>query len=254
MSFIRRLIIIFSTLIKINILKSVYFNFKVLPYKQAVKLPFHFYGKTDLDDISGEFVILNSKLYFGMISFGGKHEIAVKSNKPNRIYNKGKIVFNGSGKFGMGNNVVVLENGILTIGYNFAIGSETKIICFRNISLGNNILVSWECQFFDSDFHFIKLKDNLIKDNCGELIIEDNVWVGSKVTLLKNTYLSKSSIIGSNSVCSGNYKEKHGDSILLAGIPAVFLKKDVSYVVDKSIERKLRNHFKINQNIDLYLN
>jgi transcription-repair coupling factor (superfamily II helicase) len=38
--------------VRLNLRSTIYFNFKVLPFHQAVKLPFHFFGKTDFADLS----------------------------------------------------------------------------------------------------------------------------------------------------------------------------------------------------------
>ena len=180
---IKRVLIILYNLLKLsfklNLLKTFYFNFKVLPIKQAIKIPFHFYGKVSLVNLKGEFVIKSNKISFGMIVFGGNHEVVITSNVPTRIYNTGRIEFEGKAVFARGNNIMVWNNGHLVFGDNFSIGSESKVICFREIVFKKNVLISWESQFLDTDFHFI-ISNEIIKDNCGSLLIEDNSWIGSR--------------------------------------------------------------------------
>ncbi|MBK8600721.1 MAG: acyltransferase [Flavobacterium sp.] len=249
---LNRLSIIFLNVlklsVKLNLWSTIYFNFKVLPFHQAVKLPFHFFGKTDFADLSGKFIIQAKEVHFGMIVFGGKHEVVISSNVPTRIFNSGIIEFNSNVKFARGINVMVWNNGVLSIGDNFSIGSLSRIICFRKMSFGNDVLIAWECQFFDTDFHFIQEKDQSIKDNCGTVMVEDETWIGARSTILKNTTIPKNSIVGANSICSGNYREKNGEGILLAGIPAKVVKTDVSYIIDKKQEQELFAHFSKNQN------
>ena len=228
--------------LKINIIKTLYFNFKVLPFNQAKKLPIHIYGKVIFENITGEFKIISNKICTGMIVFGGNHEIVVSSIVPTRIYNSGKICFEGKALFGKGINIMVWKYGKLSIGENFSIGSDSRIICFREINFMRNVLISWETQFFDTDFHFIKY-DDIIKDNCGKIFIEDNVWIGSRTSVLKNSILPINCIVASNSVCSGDYKEKYGDSFILAGIPAKQIKHNVSYIKDKREEMRLFEFF-----------
>jgi acetyltransferase-like isoleucine patch superfamily enzyme len=232
---------------KTNTLKTIYFNFKVLPFTQAIKFPIHIYGKVEFANIRGNFIIASDSIKFGMIVFGGKHEIVISSNIPTRIYNTGKIIFNGEAKFARGINIMVWKNGELIIGNNFSLGSLSRIICFRKIRIGNNVLMSWEVQIVDTDFHFIVL-DDIVSDNCGEVLISDNVWIGSRCSVLKKTILPENTIVGSDSLCSGNYLEKYGDSILLVGSPAKMLKKNISYLKDKKKEMELLNYFNLNKN------
>lgn len=249
---LNRLSVIFMNVLKLsvrlNLRSTIYFNFKVLPFHQAVKLPFHFFGKTDFADLSGKFVIEVEEVHFGMIVFGGKHEVVISSPVPTRIFNSGLIEFKSNAKFARGVNVMVWNNGVLSIGDNFSMGSLSRIICFRKMSFGNDVLIAWECQFFDTDFHFIKEKNQSIRDNCGTVTVEDATWIGARASILKNTTIPKNSIVGANSLCSGNYLEKNGEGILLAGIPAKVVKTDVSYIVDKKQEQELFAHFSKNQN------
>lgn len=233
--------------LKINFFKTLYFNFKVFPFNKAIKLPVHFYGKTEFANLKGVFIIDRETIKFGMIVFGGKHEVVVSSNVPTRIYNTGKITFKGEAKFARGINIMVWKNGELSFGTNFSIGSLSRIICFRKIHFHDNVLISWEVQVFDTDFHFI-VSDDIISDNTGEVLVFENVWIGSRCSILKSTILPKNSIVGSNSLCSGNYLEKYGESVLLAGLPAKMLKNNVFYLKDKKEEMKLLEYFNKNRN------
>ena len=255
---LKRILIIFWNVIQLafksNLWSTIYFNFKVLPFNQAIKFPFHFYGKTDFVNLSGKFEIQTKEIHFGMIVFGGKHEVVVSSNVPTRIYNSGTIICRSNAIFARGINLMVWNDGTLEFGNHFSIGSLSNIICFRKISFGNHVLISWECQFFDTDFHFIVQNENTVKDNCGEVTIEDATWIGARATILKNTILAKKTIVGANSVCSGNYKEKHGEGILIAGVPAKFIKGEVAYLTNKKRELELFDYFSKHQNQEIHWN
>lgn len=238
---------VLTVLLKVNTFKTLYFNFKVLPFRQAIKFPIHFYGKVDFANITGDFIIDAKDIKFGMIVFGGKHEVVISSNVPTRIFNSGKITFQGTAIFARGINVMVWKYGELQIGTNFSIGSLSRIICFRKISFEKNVLISWEVQIYDTDFHFI-IADDMVSDNCGEVLISENVWLASRCTILKNTIVPKNAIVGAESLCSGNYLEKYGESILLVGVPAKLLKSNISYLKDKRKEMELFNYFNANRN------
>lgn len=246
MNHLLRIYNLLKVLLKLNLVKTIYFNFNYLPFIQAKKLPVYFYGETKLEIYNGEFIIKSSKISSGMIVFGGRHEMVIKPLGRTRIFNTGKIIFNGNIKFGIGVNIMVREPGMLSFGNNVAIGSMCNIISFREIHFGNNILVSWDCQFFDTDFHFIKNVDNQVKDNTSNVIIEDNVWIGTKVLVLKNTLIGRNSIIGSGSLCNKNYVKLFGENVLLAGNPINCFKQNIEYIKDKKTEMKLWKYFSEN--------
>lgn len=242
-----RIRLIVRVLVKLNLFKTLYFNFKVLPFHQALKLPFHFYGRVDFAKLTGTFSI-GTEVQFGMIIFGGKHEVVINPQNPTRIHNSGHIHFDGRAVFAKGVNIMVWENGRLTFGNNLLMGSLNRIIVFREMRFGHDVLISWECQFFDTDFHFFENEFHEIKDNCSPVSIADKVWIGARSTILKGTSIGENSIVAANSLCSGNYKEKFGDGVVLGGSPVQCLKKGVKYVVNKRHERELFRYFMQNPN------
>lgn len=244
---------VFVTSLRLNLIKTLYFNFKVLPLRQAVKLPVHFYGKVDFANLSGRFTI-DSSIHFGMVVFGGQHEVVITSNLPTRIYNSGTITFENRAVFARGINIMVWDNGNLHFGNNLQMGSLCRIIVFKNMRFKPDVLVSWECQFFDTDFHFIETADKQIEDNCAAVLIGESTWIGARATILKGTTIVKDSIIAANALCSGNYEKKYNGSVLLAGVPAKAIKHDVRYVKDKNREIELFKHFANDQNTTVTCN
>ncbi len=64
----------------------------------------------------------------------------------------GIINFNGRRNIGHGSKISVGKDGILTFGQNFNITAESSIVCYNNISFGNNCLLSWDILIMDTDF------------------------------------------------------------------------------------------------------
>ena len=231
---------VLKILFKVNIIKTVYFNFKCLPLKQSLKLPFHFYGSTNFESLEGKIILNPETIHFGMISFGGSHERVVSSKNSTRLLIKGEVVFKGFSKFGKGVNLVIWKNGKVVFGTNFSVGSNSNIISYKNILFGNNCLISWQCDFYDTDFHFIEnIHNKEVNDNCGDLIIRNNVWFGARCIVLKNTIIPSNCIVGAKSLCKGNLLKKYGENIILGGNPAVLIKKDYAYIFDKKKENNL---------------
>ena len=117
----------------------------------------------------------------------------------------------------------------LTIGENSFIGSDTNIVSTENVKIGNDVLISHDCYITDTDGHSLDsclrshdipnrwrgFKDwSFVKSS--PILIEDNVWIGPKVIILKGVVISKGSI-----VCAGSVVTKNVNAYsIVAGVPA----------------------------------
>ncbi len=116
--------------------------------------------------------------------------------------------------------------GILKIGNNVGI-SSTTIICHKQITIGNNVIIGGNTVIYDTDFHSINPQKRLDKKadqedtKKREVIIEDNVFIGAHSTILKGTHIGKNSVIGACSVVCGYIPENE----IWGGNPAKFIKK-----------------------------
>jgi len=74
--------------------------------------------------------------------------------------------------------------------------SGTVIGCFSRITLGNNVRCGANTLITDSDWHL----DDARSSDPKPVIIEDNVWLGINVTVLKGVHIGANSVIGANSL------------------------------------------------------
>lgn len=224
---------------KIGIFKTLYFNFKTLPFVQAIKFPFILSKYTNLYDLSGT-IKLNCTPRPGLITIGfaGDDIVDSKSNR-SFIDIKGTIEFGGKANIGVGNTIKVGKHGFLRIGNDFTSGHNVKFICMNNIRIGNTVRIAWDSQLLDTNFHFIKNTfSGDINRVIGKIKIGNFVWIGNRSAISKNTILLNYSIITSNSLCNKDYS-KFGESALLGGTPAKFITTGLTRVFDKELEAKL---------------
>lgn len=129
-------------LLKCNLIKTIEFNFKMLPFKQAKKLPILFYGKTDFRSLKGE-VKIKGSVSTAMVRVGIKDEY-VDTSVGDTIWTiNGTIIFNGPLKMWRGSYVIVAKNAVLNIGsQQTKLGSNLKIFCFDHISIGNCVRIA----------------------------------------------------------------------------------------------------------------
>lgn len=143
---------------------------------------------------------------------------------PNRIMNPSK----DKTKITIGKNSVIRSEiqilghgGNVMIGDYCFIGDNSYIWSGKSIKIGNRVLIGHNCNIFDNDIHpFNKderheqFKDILlsghpknIKLNDAEVIIEDDVWIGANVTIMKGVRVGVGAIIGAGSIVTKDIEQ-----------------------------------------------
>lgn len=204
--------------------KSIYVNFRLLPFKQAIKLPIIVSRKTKLISLSGKVILGNVKPGIIRIGFGGSDNMIDYRYSRTVLKINGIINFKGKSKIGMGSRILV--NGVLTLGNNFNITGDALILCSKKIDIGNDTMVSWESIIMDSDQHEIYDKNNNFINKNKEIIIGNNVWIGARCFILKNTIIKDGCIIGANTTVTKSFNNQ---SCIIAGNPPKILKKEISW-------------------------
>lgn len=74
--------------------------------------------------------------------------------------------------------------------------SGTRIRAGLSITIGNNVRCGANSYIADTDAH----SDDYRASKDRPIVIEDNVWLGMNVIVLKGVHIGKSSLIGANSV------------------------------------------------------
>lgn len=138
------------------------------------------------------------------IEFGkGIHvlgKLIVYRNPDSIIQIGNHCIFNSSSKLNFRgiNHPCILQTGaphaMIMIG-NHVKMSGTSIVSNHSVTIGNNVLIGANCQIGDRDGH-----SNKYKSSPKPIIIENDVWLGMNVTVLKGVTIGEHSIIGANSV------------------------------------------------------
>lgn len=133
----------------------------------------------------------------------------------------GKVTFNGPLKMARGSYVLVAKNAELTLGTNRTyIGSNIKILCFKKITIGDSVRIAWDCQIYDSSFHYVEKTENgEIGPLAKEVFIGDRIWLGNKSTVSKGAVIPSDTIVASNSLVNKDFSSI-APYTMIAGIPA----------------------------------
>ena len=96
----------------------------------------------------------------------------------------------------------------------------------NQIIIGKNCMFSYGISIRNTDSHPIYDLDNQLINKGKQVIINNNVWVGMDVTILKGSNIEDGCVIGSKSLVSGNINKKNS---IAAGIPAKIIKENIKW-------------------------
>ena len=110
------------------------------------------------------------------------------------------------------------NNSVLRIGKNTTIEGIKIWMGEGKIEIGDNCILAYEIEMRNTDNHSIFFNGIKINPN-KDIRIEDFVWIGARVMILKGSKVGKGSIV------SG----KFGENIILAGNPAKKIKENIKW-------------------------
>jgi len=229
---------------KTNVFKTIYINFKLLPFKQAIKFPFFLYGKIYIWDLSGR-VLLPEDITTGMIKIGFKWiDLWPQSFLPTQIQIKGKVEFAGPVIISGGVNInVQSEEGLLKIGKEVVIGGGTVCKCMKSITIGDNSRITGNCNIMDCNMHFVKNIDTGVVANYkAPIIIGASCWINAGSIVSKGAIIPDYSISARNSFLSKDYSV-NGTNLFLVGSPAKPAASKVQRIFTIEKQREFKEYF-----------
>ena len=183
-------------------LPSVIFNFRHLPFSQAVKLPILLYKGEDLG--GGGTYAIEGPVKFGMIVLG-QRIVDLYPNTGITFTNSGNITFKGKIIIGNDSAVSVGPSGSLSFGDDIICSAGFKIACYSSTTIGDEVRIGWNTQILDTDFHLLK---TISGEKCrgkgyAPVIIGKGVWIANSCKLYKGTVIPHSCVVASDTVLRG---------------------------------------------------
>ena len=231
------------------LIKTLYFNFKLLPFHIAIKLPILIYGPVKLFWLKGKCEIKSDRIFRGMIKLGRNNEFfnGVDGSAFISMASNSKLIFEGP--CAISNNYKIrIENGaVLRFGAYTFFGSSIKFVCTTNIYFGKYTRCAYESQIIDTNSHFVLNEKSMkVAHRNGKIIIGEYNWIGNRTTINKGAHTKDYTIICANSMVNKDFSNNEENNIMLGGCPAKIITDGLHRIFDTSLETRISNYFRKN--------
>ncbi len=195
----------FRHYLQCSLLKTILFNFRYLPFRQAVRLPVLLFRRTIVSRMKGR-IHIAGKIRHGMIKLG-RCGVTGYERHATVLNIQGDITFCGKAVIGSGSSVAVSKTGKLVFGENFHVTGGSRIFCEKEITFGRDVLISWECLFLDSDQHRICAGNGERLNEARPVAVGNHVWIGCRNTILKGVVIPDGCVVAANSTLTHVFAE-----------------------------------------------
>ena len=209
-----------SYLCPLNILRALYLNLKFNKNVDLSRLIL-INKDVELSLANSSKIVLEkgARLNFGFFT----HIFSKRRNSKLILEEDASFVLTGKAMIQSGAMIFVGRGKTLKIGRS-TFTSNIKILAHDDITIGDNCIFGWECQIFSGDGHPIYQEESIINKDV-PVVIEDNVWVGSRALILKGVRVGKGSIVAAGAVVTKNVPP----NCIVAGNPAKVVKENISW-------------------------
>ncbi|MEA5575978.1 acyltransferase [Anabaena sp. UHCC 0451] len=139
------------------------------------------------------------------------------------------ISLNGA-TIGRGVKLSVGDSAYLSIGSNSYITDSSRIAAQNSITIGKNCAISFGVTIIDDDGHGFGLPPY-----SAPIVIEDNVWIGCNVTILKGVTIGEGSVVAAGAVVNKSCPPHS----LIGGVPAQIIKEGVNWTDKSKLEQSI---------------
>ncbi|WP_233532124.1 acyltransferase [Paenibacillus alkalitolerans] len=171
-------------------------------------------------------IVKAARAFRGLMTFGN---LGYKLNELPSI--KGKMYLNKFGQLSIGRGfkvvalpwatqVTVEKGAVLSIGDDVFINAGCGIAATKEIHIGNHVRIGPRTSILDSDYH--QLDADVPLDRLHRpIIIEDNVWIGTRCTILPGVTIGKNSVIAAGSIVNKDIPP----NVVAGGVPAKIIRE-----------------------------
>ncbi|GHV49284.1 hypothetical protein FACS1894181_07800 [Bacteroidia bacterium] len=222
---------------KINLIKTIYYNFRIFPFHIAKKLPIYIHSGVKVYKMGK--IRIEGKVTRRMITIGGYN---LKAQGVSKILNKGEIIFKGPVR--LGGEAIIENNGIIIFEGETIIGESCTFLIQRQLVIGKYTRIGFRCLWTDSDYHYmINVQTGEIKRNEKEIVIGKCNWIANTVTIKKGTRTPDYTIAAANSLLLKDYTTILPPYSIIGGMPAKLITSGYRRIYNRKEEEWLSQYF-----------
>ncbi|MCT7943834.1 acyltransferase [Shewanella septentrionalis] len=134
-----------------------------------------------------------------------------------KSFGKGSVVLKG---------VEVSNPKNLSVGEQSGLGLNAYLSCVDEVTIGDRVLMGPDVMIFTADHNWCNVDKTYFNKGMtrAAVIIEDDVWIGARVIILKGVTIGKGATIAAGSVVTKNVQSM----AIVGGVPAKFIKSKSS--------------------------
>ena len=105
------------------------------------------------------------------------------------------------------NSIVQSKSGDIEIGKSVSLGANSVAVSWSGIRIGDGVRIAGGCYLSAGRFDFDDPAMNIAEQDgysTGPIVLDENVWIATRVTILDGVHIGKGSIIAAGSVVSGD--------------------------------------------------
>ena len=173
-------------------------------------------------------IVINGKgneIHIGEKCFLNKSSIIIHGNN-NRIIIEDMCVLH--------NACLYIENdgGTINIGWKSLICGPCQLAVIEGtkIDIGKECLFSSDTEIRTGDSHSVLSLDGVRINQSQDVVLGNHTWIGHRAMLLKGSKTANNTTVSTGAIVTKEFNEAH---VVLAGVPAKVVKRDVDWCLER---------------------
>ena len=127
----------------------------------------------------------------------------------------------GKSLLGDGTKILIGPGGTVSIGDGTFLDGDSRVICFRSVTIGARCAIAWEVTIMDARWH--RMDDQDTTD--APVVIGDHVWIGAGASIMPGVTVGDGAVIAAGAVVTDDVPSQ----TLVGGVPAKIIRENVDW-------------------------
>ena len=210
-----------------NLLTTLRLNFRLLPWRQALRLPIVVDGPLRVEIGPEARLILPADAGRGIIRLGSRHETYKAAAGRGQFSLFGTWKAEGPIRLGIDSCLYIHRGALLITGRGIYIARDSQVECAEAVTIGDHVLAG-EIYLCDSAGHSVT-HGTVVSPLTRPIHISAGCYLGYRTMVLRGAQIPPHCVVGSGAVCTRDFIRDYPDGhLLLTGVPAQVRATDVT--------------------------